>query len=299
MIENNNIPLPSVLAAETAPPVENVNSNPLAQYFRHSKLQIALPSGGKFWPDGTLMLNDAKLLDVFPMTARDEIMMKSPDGLLSGTSIADTITSCIPGIKNAWMMPAHDVDTILVAIRLASYEQGLEITTNCTHCDAANKDEIDLTVLLDSITKDSIQNVYTEGDLTFEFAPYTFEFINKNNKAKFDQEQLARSVITEATPTDEKSKYFATIFNQLATHNVESLVIAINKIVLQNGAVVTDKAQLTEFINAADRKTIQDIRNNLVKMNDAASIPDITLTCSECDETYKTTVEFNQSNFFE
>jgi hypothetical protein len=258
-----------------------------------------LPSRGKFWPPGSIDLAEDGTIGVMPLTATDEILLKSPEGLLSGSSIVSSIVSCVPSIKNPWLMPAIDVDTVFIAIRLASFNHTLEVSSECKHCGHNNDNALDLRTLLDSIPKGNIQNKHIVNGLTFEFAPYTFEFINKNNKAKFDQEQLARSVITEATPTDEKSKYFATIFNQLATHNVESLVIAINKIVLQNGAVVTDKAQLTEFINAADRKTIQDIRNNLVKMNDAASIPDITLTCSECDETYKTTVEFNQSNFFE
>lgn len=295
--QQNTVPTPTQLAP--AAPAVDPNANPLAQYFRHPKLQIQLPTKGKFWPAGTLQLNEDGSLDVLPMTARDEIMMKSPEGLLSGSSIAQTITSCIPGIKDAYQMPGHDVDTALIAIRLASYEHELEIKTTCPKCKEVNENSVDLRALLDSIPKGNITNVYTINELVFEFKPYTWKFINDNNKHQFEQDQFTRSLAGQDLTDDQKREYFQNTFLKLAQQSTESLVIAISKISLPGGAVVTSKEQITEFINKAPRELIKKIRGDITKMNEAVAYPDIKLTCSECEHEYTTSVEFNQANFFE
>ncbi len=297
--QKSSIPLPTDLSQTTINEPAAVDGNPLAQYFRHPKAQIELPTGGNFWPEGSLELKEGNQLDIMPMTARDEIMMKSPEGLLSGSSIVETIISCVPGIKDAWAMPAHDIDTVLIAIRLASYTHELEIISNCTHCGESNENKIDLRILLDEIPKGKIKNVFKIGDLTFELKPYDFRFVNANNKAKFDQEQLAKTIVGTTMSDEERKEYFESMFSKLADHNVESLVVAIHKISMTSGTIVTDKIQIKEFIDNASRGMIDDIRNIMKKMNETAAIRPTIIKCDHCEKDYEKIVEFNQSNFFE
>jgi hypothetical protein len=293
--EENKVPLPTDLQQTPA----QVGGNPLSQYFRHPKFQIELPTGGKFWPEGTLELKEGKFLEVMPMTARDEIIMKSPEGLLSGTSVAEIITSCIPGIKNAWDIPSNDLDTILISVRLASYDHDMDFKSVCPHCEELNQEAIDLRVLLDSIPKGDIKNVFTIGDLTFEFNPYTFRFINDNNKAQFEQEQLAKTMASSNITDDEKKVYFHNMFGKLAEHNTETLVIAINKISMPNGIIVTDRNHIKDFVDNTDRDMIKAIREKINSMGESTAIKPIKLTCQSCEKDYTTSVEFNQANFFE
>lgn len=296
--QKTSVPLPTELSQTTINEPAATDGNPLMQYFRHSKAQVELPTGGNFWPEGSLVLKEGGYLDIMPMTARDEIIMKSPEGLLSGTSIVETIASCVPGIQDAWEMPAHDIDTILIAIRLASYDHELEIKSKCDHCGEFNDDVIDLRVLLDNIPKGKIKNVYKIGDLTFELKPYNFRFVNANNKAQFEQERLAKSLADTNMSEEDRKKYFDDMFHKLADHNVETLVTAIHKINLPNGTMVVDRLQIKEFINNADRKMVDGIRDIMRKMNETSAIQPTTITCGHCEKTYKKTVEFNQSNFF-
>lgn len=295
----SNMPLPTELSQSTINDPAVADGNPLSQYFRHAKTQVELPTGGNFWPEGSLVLKEDKHLDIMPMTARDEIMMKSPEGLLSGTSIAETISSCVSGIKDPWSIPAHDLDTILIAIRLASYDHELEIKSNCEHCGEVNDDIIDLRVLLDNIPKGQIKNVFKIGELTFELKPYNFRFINARNKAKFDQERLAKTLADTKMGEEERKEYFQDMFSKLADHNVESLVVAIHAVSMPDGTVVADKPQITEFIRNASRGMIDDIRQAMTEMNASASIQPTVIKCEHCEKEYKKTVEFNQSNFFE
>ena len=58
---------------------------------------------------------------VYPMTAKDEMLLKTPDALLNGEATVTVIQSCIPAIKNAWAMPSIDCDAALMTIRMATY----------------------------------------------------------------------------------------------------------------------------------------------------------------------------------
>lgn len=104
-----------------------MSQNPLARHFRQPKLFITLPSGGNYYPQGTLEPTENMQFPVFAMTAKDEIMFKTPDALLNGQSTVSVIQSCMPNIKNAWMVPSIDIDAILVAIRIATYGDKMDL----------------------------------------------------------------------------------------------------------------------------------------------------------------------------
>jgi len=70
--------------------------NPLINYFRQAKIYLTLPSGGKYYKEGSLELTESGELPVMPMTAKDELALKTPDALLSGQATVDLIQSCIP-----------------------------------------------------------------------------------------------------------------------------------------------------------------------------------------------------------
>ena len=103
-------------------------NNPLKKYFRQPKIYLSLPSKGKYYPPGALEMTESGELPVYAMTAKDELLFKTPDALLNGEATVEVIRSCIPAIKNPWMMPSIDSDAVLIAIRLATYGEKLEIT---------------------------------------------------------------------------------------------------------------------------------------------------------------------------
>ena len=66
------------------------NTNPLAGHFRQPKLYVKLPSGGQFNNKEALDMPENGELAIFPMTAKDELLMKNPDALLNGDAVAGT-----------------------------------------------------------------------------------------------------------------------------------------------------------------------------------------------------------------
>jgi hypothetical protein len=104
-------------------------NNPLQQYFRQPAIYVKLPSQGKFYANNTLDLPPTGELPVYPMTAIDEITYRTPDALFNGQSTVNVLQSCVPNIKNGWAVPAMDIDTLLVAIRIASYGHNIRERT--------------------------------------------------------------------------------------------------------------------------------------------------------------------------
>ena len=102
-------------------------SNPLKKYYRQPKQFVRLPSNYKYYKPGTIQVPESGEVAVFPMTAKDELLFKTPDALLNGEATVRVIQSCIPAITNAWEMPALDIDTCLVAIRMATYGTKMQV----------------------------------------------------------------------------------------------------------------------------------------------------------------------------
>ena len=96
------------------------NPNPLASYFRQAKLYTPLPSKGRFYEEGSIDWPATGEIAVFPMTAKDEMAMRTPDALLNGQSTVEVIKSCVPAIRDPWEIPSLDMDVLLISIRMAS-----------------------------------------------------------------------------------------------------------------------------------------------------------------------------------
>lgn len=93
-----------------------------------------LPSQGLFYSDdvfdGTVKNGE---VEVYPMTAIDEIIISTPDKLLSGKAVTEVFAHCIPQIKKAHSLLAKDVDFLMVCLRMVSYGSTIEVvyTHNC------------------------------------------------------------------------------------------------------------------------------------------------------------------------
>ena len=79
--------------------MSNINTqqqaNPLSKYFRQPKLYIQIPSRGKYYQQGSIEYPENGELEVYSMTAKDELVFKTPDALLNGQATVDVIQSCI------------------------------------------------------------------------------------------------------------------------------------------------------------------------------------------------------------
>lgn len=104
------------------------HNNPLMQRIQMPGETFTLPSGGIFYTNGELdsSVKNAEVR-VHPMTAIDEITIKTPDMLFSGDAVREVFARCIPQIKDPDKLLAKDVDYLLVCLRKVSYGDEMQI----------------------------------------------------------------------------------------------------------------------------------------------------------------------------
>jgi hypothetical protein len=280
------------------------NLNPLKKYFRQPKIYIRLPSEGKFWPEGALEMTENGELPVFPMTARDEIMMKTPDALISGQATVDIIQSCIPAIKNAWQTPIIDLDAILVAIRIASYGEmmDLEIKTPVT---AEEKTyELDLRTILDQFVGQTFNNRVSFDDMTIVIRPITYEEFTSTAIKTFEEQRIFNVLNDEQISDGEKIRVFQESFKKLTEITILNLERSISSIEIE-GDVVAIPEYIKEFINNADKAVYKKITDHIDVERQKFMTKPLTLSATPEEieqgvpETYQIPISFDSSNFFD
>lgn len=275
-------------------------SNPLAKHFRQPAIYLELPSKGKFYPEGSLELAVTGTIPVFPMTVKDELTLKTPDALLNGEGIVNVIKSCCPNIKNPWDIPAPDLDAVFIAIRLASYGQGMDITTTCPHCNHFNEHTIDLNVLLDKLEPCDYSETLTVDNLVISFKPQTYKDINSANVVSFEQKKLINNILDADISDDEKKKMFDASFNKITELTVKMLISGIASIQTEN-VTVSNASQISEFLDNCSRQTYKEIKDTIEKMAKKNSVAPAVLVCDneECQKEYTAPLTFDQANFFD
>ena len=277
----------------------SIANNPLAKHFRQPSIYLRLPSNGRFYPEGTLELGANGEIPIYPMTIKDEVLLKTPDALLNGAGMADMIASCCPSIKDVWSIPLVDLDAILIAIRLASYGNGMDLTSSCSHCSAENEHTIDLRAVLDNLTPIKKYNeVSVLDNLTFKLKPQTYKDLNRVGLITFEQEKLIGAITDSEMSEEDKKLQFQEAFNRLTDLNVETLVSCIQSITTEDGSIVTNPVLITDFLNRTDRKTYDNVKGLIQDAVGTNALAPVAVECNECHETYKIKVEFNQTSFF-
>lgn len=272
-------------------------NNPLTQYFRQPAIYIRLPSGGKFYPPGTLQMPPNNELPVLPMTSVDEITYRTPDALFNGTATVNVIKSCVPGIRDPWVMPSTDIDAVLVGIRIASYGHEMEISTTCPACNEADEISVDLRRVNDMISVGNYDQVLNIGDLEIYFKPITYRTVNLNNQVQLEQQQAMQLINSDA---DEKIKLeqlnkSMAVINETTLNTVAQSIAAIKT----PQAMVTETEFIVDFLKNCDSKKFNQLRDYVIGLKQASEVKPLDLVCKECSHKYKQAFTLDLSSFFE
>ena len=278
-------------------PNQEAAKNPLSSWFRQPKIYIRLPSKGKFYPAGSLDLSTNQEYPVYAMTAKDELMLKTPDALLTGQSTVEVIKSCIPAIQNPWLMPSIDLDYCLIAIRIATYGEKMEIDTKCPHCTAENSFDMDLTAWLGIFDNFVYNDVIDVDPLQVYIRPYSYQEVTKNSIKAMEQQRIFNIVNDERLSDEEKLKRFGESFVKLTELTVDIIADCVTKIETPNGAT-SDKLFIKEFINNCSKEVFDAISARIGDMKSQIELKAPVVNCSDCGKEFSVPITMDQSNFF-
>ena len=272
--------------------------NPLRRHFRQPVIHLRLPSGGRFYPPGALNMPPSGELPVLPMTAVDEIVTRTPDALFNGSAIPDIVSSCIPAIRDPWSIPSVDLNTILVAMRLASYGHKMDVTSTCPNCKNNNEFDLDLRLIMDSLKTPDYDTPLVLGDLTISFVPLSYRQINQNSQMQFEDQKLMQALNSTDMDTEQRLTMLSESFKKITALTIRAIAVSISSIQTPD-ALVTEPEFILEFLNNCEKDLFQQIRDHAIALRQAGEIKPLDITCSECSTKYTQDFSLDMSNFFE
>ena len=273
-------------------------ANPLSKHFRQPAIYMKLPSEGKFWPEGTLELPASGEIPVYPMTARDEITIRTPDALLNGQGVVDVIHSCCPNIKDAWRMPSIDADAVLLNIRIASYGNQMDLDTVCPECREESSFAMDLGNLVGTLSCPDYNTRIEVDGLSIKIRPQSYQQVNHANQITFTEQQILRTVNDDNISEEDKKVTTDAYLQRLIDLNIEICVNSTESITTEDGTQVAENAFIAEFYNQADFKIMRQIQDRLKELGTAAELRPIKFACRGCQKEYDVPVTFDYANFF-
>lgn len=236
-------------------------------------------------------------LPVYPMTAIDEITYRTPDALFNGQATVNVIQSCVPNIKDAWAVPSIDLDTILIAIRIASYGHDMDFATTCPACNDTSERTIDLRTMLDALRSPDYASHITHGDLEIYFRPLSYKNLNDNSQLQFEQQKLLQVIPDSAVSDADKMTALTRAFKQLTEITVRSLSISITMIKTPQ-ALVSEQPFIEEFLKNCDRELFNQIRDHVLGLREQSELQPLKLQCTACNHKYEQALTLDMASFF-
>jgi hypothetical protein len=280
------------------------NANPLNTFFRQAAIYVSLPSGTNYPPE-VISTPQTGELGVMPMTAKDEIRFKTPDALMNGQGVVDVIQSCCPEIKDAWQIKSYDLDTILIAIRIATYGETMEINFNVPGANENVSHTINLPSILDQIKNTKVDTEFTlEDGLKIKMRPLTYKDMTSTSLQTFQQQKMYSAVQDSELPDEDKAKRFNDAFKQLTELNASILLKNISAVVMTDGTEITDPAHIKEFVENANAVLVKEIEDKVADLRGQGAVKPLKLKASEeqikkgAPATYEVPVTFDTANFF-
>ena len=280
--------------------------NPLSEYFRSPKLYVRLPSGGKFYTDDVVEYPESGELPIFPMTAKDELIMKNPDALLNGEAVSQLITSCVPNVKNVREMISNDVDVLLIAIQGATHGDDIEVTAPCPSCENAITGIASVEGAIESMVElEDIYQVEAAQDLKIAIKPFKYKNTIEAGIASF-QSSRSLQVLGELPDDMDKLKVFNESFMKMADMNYQLIIDAVYSVTIGKGKdsqVITDREHIKEFLDNCEATIGKAVETAVTEVNKIGIQKTMMFTCEECEvekgpKEFEAGINFDPVNFF-
>lgn len=273
-----------------------MQNNPLKQFFRRPSIYITLPSRGRFYGPDVYERTANDEIPIYPMSTIDEITSKTPDALYSGQAVIDIIQSCVPNVKNAWELNIIDVEALIIAIRIASNGEELDVNSTCPACENEATFGVDLVQMLGSQRDINYEEVLKVRELEVKFRPLTYRETNANNLAQYEMQKiLAIWQQSEDPQNNEQVTEAVRKLNELLLEVIVNTVDYIRTPEVQ----VDNREFIKEFLENCDKQTSTAIKDKSIELKSQNDMKPLSLKCTACGHEYKQDLVLNVSNFFE
>jgi len=282
------------------------NTKPLSKYYRQPSIYIKFPSGGTLYGPEIVKPSTTGEHAVLPMTAMDDLAFKTPDALMSGQATVNVIKSCIPDILDPWKLVNYDVDAVLIAIRIASYGETMDLTMTVPVINEQVTQSINLNQLLESVSNIKLVDTITLTDgLKVKVKPLVYKQIVDSQLKTFQQQRIYLQVqSSKEMSDDDKTKRFTESFKMLTSLNRSLLLTNMESIGLPSGEIVTNQDEIKDFFDNAEAKIVKEIEDKLVPIRQQGAVKPLKIKATDeqvkkgVPVTYEVPLTFDNANFF-
>lgn len=256
-------------------------TNPLLVNLKLPGRTFQLPSRGLFYRDGELdeSVRDGEI-HVQPLSALDEINLKNPDQLFSGSAIDLVVRQCVPGVKKPAQLLSKDVDALLIFLRAATYGSSYEFMAKHNCKDAKDHSYVaDLDVMISNMKMidPTIINEHYSVSLpngqTVRLRPHRYQHMLDLIKANENKKTM--------TVEDQRE-------------NLKRMVMS----VIEDVDGISDRAKILEWLARVPSPLLNKIAQRVENINEWG--PDVSWTCKcrDCGEEFKVDIPINPVSFF-
>tara|TARA_B100000900_G_scaffold413936_1_gene439136 strand:+ start:1176 stop:2015 length:840 start_codon:yes stop_codon:yes gene_type:complete len=276
-------------------------SNPLISAYRKPSLYIDLPSGGKYYDPAPKLSVDGELA-VYAMTARDELITKTPDALFNGEASVSLIQSCCPDIPNPSQIPVNDLMVIMLGIRQASYGSEIEVEVPCEKCEHVNNVAVNCQSIIDgAMSRPRPENVVTINDgFEVTLKPYSLEDRNTIQIQQIKQVKMIEGLQNTQVDDQSRQKLFGQTFVEMAELTVDLVTNCVDSVRTPSSEneTVSDKDMIREWLKNITSKDYEVIKTKVDELSNDGVNNNFNVTCESCQHTWQTEVELDITNFF-
>lgn len=278
-----------------------VNENPLTKYYRIPSITTKIPTNGRFMPKGTISFDSNGQIPVYPMRASDELLLQSPDALMSGVAVEELLKSCIPSITEPLRISAPDLDVLLIAIRAATYGNQMGMEVECPECNVSHEYECDLKSILSTVSEIPTKlELRLSDDVIVSFKPHDFGtqtelLLDAHNEHRKTQELNDPKLVISK---EKKQQLIRDTFAKVKDFQYISISNAIEYVSVPEG-IITDNSFIRDFVGNMPKDWSDLVIKEIEKVNSTGIDRTVPVECSECGHKWKSELEFNPSTFFE
>lgn len=276
---------------------QTTGQNPLKGYFRQPKIFVKLPSGGKFYSQGSLDVSETGEYAVYSMSAKDELLLKTPDALLNGQATVSLIKSCVPAILEPWNMPSIDLDAALTAIRIATYGENLDIDTACPSCGEENSYAFNLVQFLNQVSSFEFRDKIEFDDLTIYIRPYTYKEMSGVRYKAMEQQNILTVINDDSISDEEKMIKVGEGLLKITDMTIDVISGCITSVNTPD-QTVTDQHMIREFIENAPKEIYKKVSDHVTEMKNDIQLRPQKVTCAHCEHEFNVDMMLDYSNFF-
>lgn len=271
------------------------SQSPLAKYTRQPKLYINLPNNGKWYGKN---IDKVEEIEVYSMTASDEIALKTPDGLYSGKVVTNVIKNCIPSIKDPWLVPMTDFEYLLASIRLASYGDTINIDSTCTECSNVDTFSIDVQNILRHFETVEFNSEVRINDFLFRMRPLCYKEATELNKISMQVQRSLVQTIPTIENDEQRQETIDALYEQINQATLDAISACIVDISTPDGEVENQPFTIQEFVKNSDPVFFNKIQEAYKANAQAFSLPKSDIECSSCGKKDKISTNLDYANFF-